>query len=146
MCSACGFEEEARLPFDDVSVRFFAAGHILGAASILVEDGRGRRVFFSGDFSSFPQLTTPAAAWPEDLGEVDLLVLESTYGNRRHRPMDQVRGDLLAFIRETTQTRNGSVILASFALGRAQELLKLIATAQDPGRPLPPPCPSTSTA
>ena len=130
---ACGFEEEVRLPFDDISVRFFAAGHILGAASILVEDGRGRRVFFSGDFSSFPQLTTPAASWPEDLGEVDLLVLESTYGNRRHQPMDRVRADLVAFIRETTQTREGSVILASFALGRAQELLQLVAAAQVQG-------------
>ena len=132
LACACEFGEEARLPFDDVSVRFFPAGHILGAASILIES-RGRRVFFSGDFSSFPQLTTPAASWPEDLGEIDLLVLESTYGNRRHRPMDEVRGDLLAFIRETTQTRKGSVILASFALGRAQELLKLIAAAQDRG-------------
>ena len=130
---ACGFEEETRLPFDDISVRFFPAGHILGAASILVEDGRGRRVFFSGDFSSFPQLTTPAASWPEDLGEVDLLVLESTYGNRRHQPMDRVRADLIAFIRETTQTREGSVILASFALGRAQELLQLVAAAQGQG-------------
>ena len=136
---ACGFGEETGLPFDDVSVRFFPAGHILGAASILIES-RGRRIFFSGDFSSFPQLTTPAASWPEDLGEIDLLVLESTYGNRRHRPMEQVRGDLLAFIRETTQTRGGSVILASFALGRAQELLKLIAAAQDRGE-LPPSLP-----
>ncbi len=130
---ACGFEEETRLPFDDISIRFFPAGHILGAASILVEDGRGRRVFFSGDFSSFPQLTTPAASWPEDLGEVDLLVLESTYGNRRHQPMERVRADLVTFLRETTQTREGSVILASFALGRAQELLQLVAAAQARG-------------
>lgn len=129
----CEFGERERLPFDDVSVRFFPAGHILGAASILLEDGRGRRVFFSGDFSSFHQLSTPAAAWPEDLGEVDLLVLESTYGNRRHQPMEEVRADLISFLRETTQTRNGSVILASFALGRAQELLTLIAAAQDSG-------------
>ena len=129
----CEFGERERLPFDDVSVSFFPAGHILGAASILIEDGRGRRVFFSGDFSSFHQLSTPAAAWPEDLGEVDLLVLESTYGNRRHQPMEEVRADLLSFIRETTQTRNGSVILASFALGRAQELLTLIAAAQEAG-------------
>ena len=133
LACASGFDEEVRLPFDDISIRFFPAGHILGAASILIEDGRGRRVFFSGDFSSFPQLTTPAASWPEDLGEVDLLVLESTYGNRRHRPMEEVRGDLVAFLQETTRTRNGSVILASFALGRAQELLKLIATAQSQG-------------
>ena len=130
---ACEFDRQERLPFDDVSVRFYPAGHILGAASILVEDGRGRRVFFSGDFSSFPQLTAPAAGWPEELGEVDLLVLESTYGHRRHPSMDDARGDLLAFIRETTRTRSGSVILASFALGRAQELLKLIAEAQGRG-------------
>jgi len=44
---ACEFDREERLPFDDVSVRFYPAGHILGAASILIES-RGRRVFFSG--------------------------------------------------------------------------------------------------
>ena len=128
----CGFNEEQVLPFRDVSIRFYRAGHILGAASVLIEDQSGRRIFFSGDFSSFPQLTVPAAEWPHDIGDVDLLVLESTYGGREHKPLDDGRRDLLSFIRKTFES-DGSVILASFALGRAQELLKLLASARESG-------------
>jgi Cft2 family RNA processing exonuclease len=129
----CNFGEEEIL-LGDVSVRFYRAGHILGAASVLIEDQSGRRVFFSGDFSSFPQLTVQGASWPEDIGKVDLLVLESTYGKREHhKPLADSRNDLVSFIRETIDTREGSVVLASFALGRAQELLKTIAIARQAG-------------
>lgn len=126
----CDFDEVEALPFGDVSIRLFRAGHILGAASVLIEDQSGRRIFLSGDFSSFQQLTIPAARWPDDLGEIDLLVLESTYGNRNHPPQQESRLDLVSFVREITEDRKGSVILASFGLGRAQELLKLIGTAR----------------
>ena len=128
----CGFDVKEVLPFGDVSIRFYRAGHILGAASVLIEDQSGRRIFFSGDFSSFPQLTVPAADWPHDLGDVDLLVLESTYGGREHKPLEDGRRDLISFIRKTFES-DGSVILASFALGRAQELLKLLASARESG-------------
>ena len=130
---ACEFGSEKALPFPGASIRFFPAGHILGAASLLIEEETGRRVFFSGDFSSFPQLTVPAAIWPEDLGEIDLLVLESTYGNSKHQEPESTRAELVDFIRDTTENRKGSVILPSFALGRAQELLKLILRAKEEG-------------
>ena len=130
---ACEFGSEQALPFPGISFRFFPAGHILGAASFLIEEETGRRVFFSGDFSSFPQLTVPAASWPEDLGEVDLLVLESTYGNSKHQEPETTRAELVDFIRDTTENRKGSVILPSFALGRAQELLKLILKGKEEG-------------
>jgi Cft2 family RNA processing exonuclease len=130
----CRFGETEALPFGDASIRFYRAGHILGASSVLIEDQSGRRIFFSGDFSSFPQLTVPAASWPEDLGEIDLLVLESTYGSREHhKPLEDSRSDLVSFIRQTLETREGSVILASFGLGRAQELLKMLVTARQDG-------------
>ena len=130
---ACGFGREQELPFAGASIRFFPAGHILGAASLLIEDETGRRIFFSGDFSSFPQLTVPAASWPEDLGRIDLLVLESTYGNSKHQAPETTRSELVDFIRDTTEKRKGSVILPSFALGRAQELLKLILKGKEEG-------------
>ena len=129
----CKFGEEEALPGGGASIRFYPAGHILGAASILIEDESGRRIFFSGDFSSFPQLTVPAARWPGDLGEIDLLVLESTYGDRAHKPLVDSRNELISFIRETTERRQGSVILQSVALGRAQELLSLIGAARRSG-------------
>jgi Cft2 family RNA processing exonuclease len=128
----CTFGEEERLPFGDISIQFNRAGHILGAASVLIKDQSGRRVFFSGDFSSFPQLTVQAADWSHELGEIDLLVLESTYGDREHRPLDQSRNELISFVGKTIE-KQGSVILACFGLGRAQELIKLISAARRNG-------------
>jgi Cft2 family RNA processing exonuclease len=129
----CSFNEEEGLPFGDVSLLFYEAGHILGAASVLLQDSTGRRIFFSGDFASFPQLTLGRAYWPDEIGEVDLLVLESTYGGRKpHRPLEDSRKDLVSFVAKTIEAR-GSVILASFGLGRAQELLKLIVTSMNEG-------------
>lgn len=128
----CTFGEEERLPFGDISIQFHRAGHILGAASVLIKDQSGRRVFFSGDFSSFPQLTVQAADWSQELGEIDLLILESTYGNREHRPLDYSRSELISFVGKTIESR-GSVILACFGLGRAQELIKLISAARRNG-------------
>ena len=130
---ACEFGREQALSFPGISIRFFPAGHILGAGSLLIEEESGRRVFFSGDFTSFPQLTVPAASWPQDLGEIDLLVLESTYGNSKHQEPETARTELVDFIRDTTEHRKGSVILPSFALGRAQELLKLILRGKEEG-------------
>ena len=128
----CDFDSRQLLPFGGLSLEFYRAGHILGASSVLVEDQSGRRVFFSGDFSSAPQLTVPAAQWPE-LGKVDLFVMESTYGGRPPHPdPEDGRRHLVSFVRQTTE-RGGSVILASFALGRAQELLKILLRARDTG-------------
>jgi Cft2 family RNA processing exonuclease len=129
---SCGYDEEETLPFGGAAIRFFPAGHILGAASVLIHDQSGRRIFFSGDFSSFPQLTVPAARWPEEVEEIDLMVLESTYGDRDHGSFEQHREGLVAFVRQAIE-QDGSVLLASFGLGRAQELLKLIITAQQTG-------------
>lgn len=137
---SCPFGSEEFLPFASASITFYRAGHILGAASVLIKDESGRRVFFSGDFSSFPQLTVPAASWPDDIGEVDLLVLESTYGRSVHKPIEESRRDLVSFIQDTVANREGSVILASFALGRAQELLSLVVAAKRAGA-IPPTVP-----
>ena len=129
----CPFNQEEGLPFGDASLQFYQAGHILGAASVLLRDASGRRIFFSGDFASFSQLTIGPAEWPDDIGDVDLLVLESTYGGREpHRPLDDSRKQLLSFVARTLESQ-GSVILASFGLGRAQELLKLIVTSLESG-------------
>jgi Cft2 family RNA processing exonuclease len=98
---------------------------------VLIEGG-GRRVFVSGDISSEPQLTVPAAHWPTDLGEVDLFLLESTYGGKTRGPAEVARAELVRKAGEVLRS-GGSVILASFALGRAQELLTVIAEAMERG-------------
>jgi Cft2 family RNA processing exonuclease len=128
----CEFGEIAALPIDDITVQFHPAGHILGASSVLLEGG-GRRIFLSGDISSEDQLTVAAAAWPSEMPAVDLLVLESTYGSKRRESAESARADLVGKIKEITTRGQGSVILASFALGRAQELLTVVHDAMEAG-------------
>lgn len=129
----CEYGIDEAIPPGDITFTFYPAGHVLGAASVLVKGG-GRKIFFSGDFSSFPQLTVSEAQWPDDLGQIDLLVLESTYGGKTHEPIEETRERLVSFVHNTTGQNNGSVILACFALGRAQEVLSLVTAAKREGQ------------
>lgn len=111
----------------DLFATFFPAGHILGAASILIEGG-GRRIMFSGDISSERQHTVAAFSLPEDIEPVDLLVLESTYGDRPRDRLEVAEASLVRFVGDTVQ--NGIALLPTFALGRAQEVLAILARAR----------------
>ena len=106
------------------SLRLHFAGHILGArmAEVTVrENGRQKRILFSGDLGRFPQLILPEPVVPED--GFDFMLLESTYGDRLH-PRDDV-GARLASVVESTASRGGTVVIPAFAVGRTQELLYL---------------------
>lgn len=107
-------------PCEGVRARFQPAGHIVGAASVEIEAG-GRRLLFSGDLGRYddPIMVEPAPPPP-----VDYLIVESTYGDRLHPDSDpgQDLGD--AIVR--TAARGGMVLVPSFAVGRAQELLYYI--------------------
>jgi len=106
------------------SLRFFFAGHILGARMIEVtirENGAAKNVLFSGDLGRFPQLILPEPPVPQD--GFDYMLLESTYGDRLH-PRDDV-GTRLASIVESTAEHGGTVVIPAFAVGRTQELLYL---------------------
>ena len=100
---------------------FVDAGHILGSASVLLESGAGerRRVLFSGDLGNAgrPLLRDPVV--PE---HVDVAVMETTYGDRLHRALAPSVEELYQAIRDTFR-RGGNVIIPTFALERAQELL-----------------------
>ena len=101
---------------------FHDAGHILGSASILLEleeDGLHRRVLFSGDLG--PQ-DRPLLGDPKPPGDVDVVVMETTYGDRDHRPLDASIDEFHDAIRDA-HARGGNVIIPTFALERAQELL-----------------------
>ena len=105
-------------------LRFFPAGHILGARSIEVtarENGSVRRVLFSGDLGRYQQLIIRQPALP-DLA--DYLLLESTYGDRLH-PSDDFRARLGSIV-ENTAAHGGSVVIPAFAVGRTQELLYIL--------------------
>jgi metallo-beta-lactamase family protein len=97
--------------------RFRPAGHILGAASIEIEQGN-RRVLFSGDLGRSEDLLMRP---PESPAPADWIVIESTYGDRFHTNTDPF--DALADILTRTIRRGGILLIPSFAVGRAQTIL-----------------------
>lgn len=99
------------------TVTFRHAGHILGAATVQLDWG-GRTGVFSGDLGRYDD---PVTLDPEAVAAADYLLVESTYGDRKHDPMPAE--DLLADIVETTARRGGTVVVPAFAVGRAQSLL-----------------------
>ncbi|RDC71311.1 MBL fold metallo-hydrolase [Rhodovulum sp. 12E13] len=101
---------------------FHDAGHILGSASILLEvteDGRTRRILFSGDIGPVER---PLLNPPHPPAGADVVVMESTYGDRDHRDLKSSVDEFHAAIR-AADARGGNVIIPTFALERAQELL-----------------------
>lgn len=115
----------------DITATFYRAGHILGAASILVKMG-GARILFSGDLG---RENDPILPDPEVVPEADYVVMESTYGNRLHDsivPLDQ-----LAEILDRVYRRGGSVLIPAFAVGRVQTLIWYLSQLKSQGR-MPP--------
>lgn len=113
------FERDVILP-GGIGLRLRRAGHLLGASLVqLVHDGIA--LLFSGDLGRPNDLIMVA---PTTVARTDYLVIESTYGDRRHDPADPKK--LLAEIINRTIKRGGSVIVPAFAVGRAQTLMYLI--------------------
>lgn len=122
-----------QLPYDmpvpiaqGVAVEMVEAGHVLGSASIkmTVADGdREKRVVFSGDIGPV------GAAILRDPGRIsgaDLVFMESTYGDRDHRPIAESEAEFAAVIKEAV-ARRGKILVPSFAVGRAQTVLYYLA-------------------
>ncbi|MCA0375816.1 MAG: MBL fold metallo-hydrolase [Gemmatimonadetes bacterium] len=108
---------------DGVRAMFTEAGHILGSASVTLEVREGdtfKRVVFSGDIgrSGLPIIRDPE---PPPHG-ADVILCESTYGNRDHESVEGARAQLAQVVRETA-ARGGRVLIPAFAVGRTQELL-----------------------
>jgi metallo-beta-lactamase family protein len=112
----------------DLAVRFLPAGHILGAAMIELTY-QGRTIVFSGDLGR-PNSATMLD--PAPVKRADYLVIESTYGDRRHDPRDAE--DALADVIKRTAARGGTVLVPSFAVGRAQTLLYHLRRLKTAGR------------
>lgn len=106
-----------------VRAKYTDAGHILGSASVVVEateNGAVRRVIFSGDIGR-PGL--PIIRDPEPPTEpADVVIMESTYGDRDHESVAGAREHLAKVVRETA-ARGGRILIPAFAVGRAQELV-----------------------
>ena len=120
-------------PARGFTTRFSRAGHILGAACVVVEAG-GASIAFSGDVG---RPVDPIMNPPEPLPAADFLVVESTYGDRRHADVN-VDDELARIVCETIE-RRGVLVVPAFAVGRAQHLLHILARLRGARRI--PPCP-----
>ncbi|WP_310610117.1 MBL fold metallo-hydrolase [Limnohabitans sp.] len=107
-------------PIPGWKATFSSAGHILGAASILLEVA-GRRILFSGDLGRPDDLVMNPPDLPPD---ADTVLIESTYGNRTH-PQDDVLAELAPALKRVA-SRGGVAVVPVFAVGRAQALLYAI--------------------
>jgi metallo-beta-lactamase family protein len=109
---------------DGVYLTFYNAGHILGAAHVLLEieersTGKSWRLVFSGDIG---REESPILESPEQIHDADIVIMESTYGDKLHDDKLQARRALRNVVNETAR-RSGKVIIPAFAVGRTQELV-----------------------
>jgi len=107
---------------DGVTVTFRDAGHILGAAQVVLdirENGRSYRYLFSGDIGRGHD---DILRDPEPVEGVDYLQVESTYGGREHAPKQNANDQVGVLVRETLN-RKGKVIIPSFSVGRTQQIV-----------------------
>ena len=106
----------------DVDVTFADAGHILGSAIVQLdirEGGQTKKLVFSGDLGN-----SQAALLrdPEIVGEADVLLLESTYGDRDHKSMEETLAEFEQVLEEASRN-GGNILIPSFAVGRTQEII-----------------------
>jgi metallo-beta-lactamase family protein len=103
-----------------VTAEFLNAGHLLGSAYARVRiESTGKTILFGGDLGRYGRPVLPD---PSPVAEADVLLVESTYGNRVHEP-DADGERFASIINETTVNQRGKVIVPAFALGRVEELL-----------------------
>ncbi|KEO50885.1 MBL fold metallo-hydrolase [Thioclava pacifica] len=118
--------------FPGITATYHEAGHILGSASIeltLSEDGKTRRVLFSGDLGP---LGRPLLNDFDPPAGVDVVVMETTYGDRTHRSLEASVDEFTQAI-IATERRGGNVIIPTFALERAQEILWFLREGMEAG-------------
>jgi metallo-beta-lactamase family protein len=117
-------------PHPSVHACYRDAGHILGSAIIELFIA-GRKIVFSGDLG---QPNLPVVADPTPIAEADVLLVESTYGNRDHKSLAQTLDELAYALNDTLKSRKGNVVIPAFAVGRTQDILHHIGELQKQGR------------
>ncbi len=121
-------------PHPAVRCVFREAGHILGSALIevwLEEDGQRRKLVFSGDLG---QPGRPILRDPALIEDADVLLVESTYGDRLHKDMASTVEEFVHIVNDTLHRKKGNVIIPAFAVGRTQEILYLFNDLTRQGR------------
>jgi metallo-beta-lactamase family protein len=116
-----------------VHVSFLDAGHVLGSAITILdveEDGKTKRLVFTGDLG---RKRLPILRDPEAPSGAHVLITESTYGDRLHKPIEEM-DDALATVIKRVYERGGKVVIPSFALERAQEIIYALKALKRRGR------------
>ena len=126
-----GYNEQVQIS-EDISFTMVDAGHLLGSASFILqvkENGESRTLVFSGDIGNTNQPLLRDPCYPK---EADIVVMESTYGNRCHGETPDYIAHLTRVLQETFD-RGGNVVIPSFAVGRTQEMLYFIRQIKNEG-------------
>lgn len=130
------YNQEVRI-CDGVTVQFIDAGHIIGSASVhlsITENGKTTHISFSGDVGRYGDLILKS---PQSFPQADILLLESTYGDKLHKDALPAEQELKEIINQTCLIKKGKVIIPAFSVGRTQELLYILNNLELAGQ-LPP--------
>lgn len=119
---------------DGLSFTFYKAGHLLGAAHIIVKFKKAGQTFSLGFSGDIGRQHYPLLQDPEPLPPVDFLVMESTYGNRQHYLPNNPEAQLEQIIKETCVDKPGRLIIPAFSVGRTQALLFTLKKLYSKGR------------
>ncbi len=115
-------------PVPGVNITLYDAGHILGSSVILIET-EGKRIFFSGDLG---RKDMPIIKDPEQVTDLDYMILESTYGGRRHESFENMQEELKGLI-EQGKDRGSKIVIPAFAVERTQVLVTLLKNLYEDG-------------
>ena len=120
-----------RMPIcGDVTGTWIPAGHILGAAMIYIQ-GKHESILMTGDVSVTKQLTIPGLDLPSWCKNPDVMVMESTYGNRQHEVTRKQEARRLAEDIAEVVDKGGKVLIPAFAVGRSQEVILILKDAME---------------
>jgi metallo-beta-lactamase family protein len=121
LCQSHIYETEVFIT-TEATIKFHDAGHILGSAIVelsFIDKGKNKKVVFSGDLGNKSAVLMND---PTVLTKADLVLMEGTYGDRNHRPIEDTVAQLKEILLDT-QKRGGNIMIPAFAVGRTQELL-----------------------
>ncbi|MDD3859210.1 MAG: MBL fold metallo-hydrolase [Bacteroidales bacterium] len=111
---------------DNITVKFTNSGHMLGGAVVnlsIRENGRIKNIAYTGDIGRpYNRIIKPPAPFPQ----ADILITESTYGDRIHNPNHESEFALLDIVKQTCVTKGGKLIIPSFSVGRTQEIVHIL--------------------
>jgi metallo-beta-lactamase family protein len=127
------YRQQTRID-DNIMFEFFDVGHIIGSATTyltLTENNKKTTILYSGDVGRYGD---PILHSPQVFPQADYILIESTYGNKIHDPIESYAEDLHKAIQETCVGKKGKLIIPAFSVGRTQELLYALNDLELDGR------------